>query len=707
MIVLFYFLIALSFGFCDEIPVLLSNNGGKGFDYGLKYKYPFDKPTNPPDTIRNEANTFGNRLLNGDIYRNWWDPVGINYKDLTVDFSFPEKHRITEVKVKMERPQRPKYIEIYSKIDENSEWVNAGRIDVEGKDDIWFDFKFQNPMWMKDIRLIFRLKEWGFYIDEVEFWGITGYVEEKVTSVVEGKKLYIVKDGKPCARIVVPEQPKEKEKKAAQLLQHYIYEMTKVGLQVVTEDNKLEGSLIFVGNTKKSKEKFNIRQANYPEPERYVIKRDGNNIYIVGNDYGSFNGTVRSAYLFLENIGCKFYAPSKHWIVFPKTKNISVEDINIDFSPSFSHRDIWWSWEDFDPLAYGLGGVKGRYSHIYYSLIPPEKYYKEHPEYFALVDGRRQEKDAQICFSNPDVQKIIVEKAREFFDKNPEYVMFSLSANDCGGFCQCDECKKLGQNPSEQSLAFANIIAKELRKTHPDKNVIFYAYWYTAKAPENMKAEPNVFVMVINSTCKAHSLEDETCPNKKEWIDNFVKWKKTGAHLAIYEWYIPGCNVKEWGDTPFLPGENALKDLRLWKKLGVEWVHYESWHGEKRENFPIRFLMYYTIAKGMENVNVNYKEIVNQACKDLFGPASKEMAEFYTELSTCLDECKSHSFNWTPPRIQDVYPEEKMRKLRKLLALAMQKASDAEEEVVWRINDVMRSWLRFEEVWKNLHEKND
>ena len=82
-----------------------------------------------------------------------------------------------------------------------------------------------------------------------------------------------------------------------------------------------------------------------------------------------------------------------------------------------------------------------------YENIVPYSLIEEHPEYFALVNGKRTAKGAQICFSNPEVVARAVQAARNYFENNPAQLMFSLSANDCAGFCECPACKKLGENP--------------------------------------------------------------------------------------------------------------------------------------------------------------------------------------------------------------------------------------------------------------------
>ena len=45
-------------------------------------------------------------------------------------------------------------------------------------------------------------------------------------------------------------------------------------------------------------------------------------------------------------------------------------------------------------------------------------------EYFALVNGVRTGRGAQICFSNPEVVALAVKAARNHFDNNPAQLMF-------------------------------------------------------------------------------------------------------------------------------------------------------------------------------------------------------------------------------------------------------------------------------------------
>ena len=51
----------------------------------------------------------------------------------------------------------------------------------------------------------------------------------------------------------------------------------------------------------------------------------------------------------------------------------------------------------------------GFFCHTFAGLVPPDKYFKEHPEYFSLVSGKRQDGYAQLCCTNEDVIRLCTE----------------------------------------------------------------------------------------------------------------------------------------------------------------------------------------------------------------------------------------------------------------------------------------------------------
>ncbi|MCH8962875.1 MAG: DUF4838 domain-containing protein, partial [Bacteroidetes bacterium] len=47
--------------------------------------------------------------------------------------------------------------------------------------------------------------------------------------------------------------------------------------------------------------------------------------------------------------------------------------------------------------------------HSYYHYLPPVQYFKDHPEWYSLVDGERVSSGGQLCLTNPEMLQELVE----------------------------------------------------------------------------------------------------------------------------------------------------------------------------------------------------------------------------------------------------------------------------------------------------------
>lgn len=676
---------------------LLSGNTGHpgAVDLGLTYKYA-QVPDNPGDE--------GRRLLDNDRPADDWNnTVGFNGGDKSVEFSWPKPQWLGRVRIRMGhlKPNLPKKVQVSALPGDAKEWVPLGEIVPEQKEGgVWYDLALKELKLVQKVRLDLRLKEWGFYINEVQLWGVPGYVGVAAATQKRGDKLLLANDGAPRATIVIAQNASDKVRSAASVLQSTLYQMSGAGLPIATDDSKPAGALLLVGSGKFTRDMgVQVKQGGYPIAERAVVRRKDLRIALLGNDGGAFEGTRRAVYLFLESLGCGWFAPQAHWTVIPKTPAPAAGLVNIDWKPAFSSRRIWWPWEagpsPSDAQAWGLAGTPLYHTHIYSSIVPrDEKLFQEHPEYFAMVNGKRQM--TQLSFTSPDVIKLAAQAARDFFAPNPDVATFSLSADDAGGFDESPEAQALDVNAGGRTLAFANNVMAQLRQTHPNKKIIFYAYWYTWEAPTRVKAAPGINVMAINNTCQAHSLDDPRCPANKAWKANFAKWQKTGAELSIYEWYIPAFTDPRWTPIPLVPGDVALRDLRFYHKQGIRWMFYESYNGEKISTAPLRWPIYLTVARGMENPSLSFQQIIDPACRKLFGPAAPTMSAFYQELARALEDCPAHGSNWNPPNPRNIYTPAVLKKLRVLLAQAMTQTAGADSTVALRVNDVLAAWIKAE-----------
>ena len=137
----------------------------------------------------------------------------------------------------------------------------------------------------------------------------------------------------------------------------------------------------------------------------------------------------------------------------------------------------------------------------------------------------------------------------------------------------------------------------------------------------------------------------------------FKGLRKSGATLAIYEWWIPGCSYVDWRKAPWYSGDTALRNLRYWKRGGVRYITYETGY-ETSGGFPIRWPLYYVGARGMWNPNTNTEKLMSEACNKLYGKAAKPMLGFYRTIEKAMSASKLMSGNWSLPRPELIYTPE-------------------------------------------------
>lgn len=94
------------------------------------------------------------------------------------------------------------------------------------------------------------------------------------------------------------------------------------------------------------------------------------------------------------------------------------------------------------------GGIKyadGFFVHTFTKLLPPEKYFDEHPEYFAEVDGARLREKTQLCLSNPEVLELVTARVLDELRKQPDAGIFSVSQDDNYNGCTCERCRAINE----------------------------------------------------------------------------------------------------------------------------------------------------------------------------------------------------------------------------------------------------------------------
>ncbi len=690
---------------------LLSDNRGyqgPALQTGVTYEWGWP-PDNPGDVIPGTDKP-GRRLLDGELpTSNWHTTVGFNWhgKDNWVTFDFKQRYAFAKVRLCFFRTL-PKYVEVLgagelAADDEQTQWTSLGKLgDVQPG---WNEILLPDMPQARYLKLLLKLEPGQTCLREVQIIGTKPNEAAPQPPPVKrrGGKLVLAEAGRAYCSVVADENGSQQAVNAAWMLKNALEAMTGAEIPIFDVRERPGGARLVVGNNALARRLGVDVAQQYPGAEGFVIKTVGDDIVLAGNEAGSYQGTQDAVAQFLRTLGCGWFAEDPLWQPIPKRNVVAVAPLDIVSHPAISMRHIWYV-----PKAvarnWGLGGDQVASAHNQLYMFPPKQYFAEHPEYYALIDGKRTaEGEWQLCTTNPEVIALTVEKARQAFDKNPNLVAFSLTNNDCGGFCQCPKCQAVRKgegNPNARAmLAYANAVARGLRKTHPDARVCFLAYWYTQAAPgPDMKAEPGVVVMVVDEGCKAHALDDPACERNAKWCRNFQAWAATGAEMAIYEWYIPGCSDKRWLKLPWVSGEAAVRNIRWWIAHGVKWITYES-QASYSPALPLGWPLYYVAARAMWDPSLSARQILAEACHSLYGPAAEEMLAYYLTLEHAVSNTKLHSTIWALPDPAQIYDEQVQAQCRKHLARALAAAAGAPDPKVWqRVSAEVQNWRLAEQT---------
>ncbi len=380
------------------------------------------------------------------------------------------------------------------------------------------------------------------------------------TSCSAGPPLLLVENGASTYRIVIPGNARPDEKKAAEVLQHYIHRMTGAMLPVVPEGNFEGTTAIYIGKVKNA----GNPGARY---DGFQIRTDASAVYICG---ASGKGTLYGVYTFLEKyLGCRKYAGGEPAFV-PVQKDIAIASGIRDVqSPQFVFRQTYYpasndpEYLDWHKL-HRFEDLWGLWGHSYFKLLPPEQHFAAHPEYYSLVQGRRR--PVQLCLSNEDVFRHTVAYLRKAMQQRPDAIYWSVSPNDEPLYCTCDQCAATDAEeggPQGSLIRFVNRVAA----VFPDQHFTTLAYTYTSRPPRKTRPAQNVYVFLSSiDAWRTKPLSSE--PSAAGFRKNLEEWSAITDHLFIWDYTTQFTNFL----TPFPDYRHAAQNLRYFSKKGVSGV---------------------------------------------------------------------------------------------------------------------------------------
>lgn len=366
---------------------------------------------------------------------------------------------------------------------------------------------------------------------------------------VPGSEITLAQGGKALYSIIIPSDASTQEEKAAEDLAYWLGEIARAELSVHRESDPQTPSdrFISIGNTK-TLARSGLRVPDLEE-EGYMIEEKGGNLFLAG---GSTRGPINAVYALLEeDLGCRWYSRFSQTI--PVHSTLKFRPVRRTFVPLLEIRDPFY-WEAFDgtwslrnrtnapraPVPAEWGGHKAyaMFVHTFDALVPPARYFADHPEYFSEIGGKRT--PGQLCVSNPDVLQITIESVKRVLKENPDARIMSVSQNDTHPCCACEECKALAD--AEGSLAgpllkFVNAVAEEVGRDFPNVRISTLAYLDTYIPPKTIKPHKNVAIQLCTDT-HAWPHPFLTIEESERFQSSMKAWAAMGAQMHIWDYTV-------------------------------------------------------------------------------------------------------------------------------------------------------------------------
>ena len=480
-----------------------------------------------------------------------------------------------------------------------------------------------------------------------------------VPATVCAGEFVLVKDGQPQARVELREDPTDVESLARDELIKYIRLATGADLE---EAPGAQQRLV-----------LSVRGE---APEGFTLDVTAQRLKLSASTPVSLLQGVY--YVLQEHVGCRWYVGGETGEVVPRADTITLPLGTQSVRPSWPVRtfflrqdeEYWWAlrnglngWfsrEFVDSLGSGVGddllyqqpGVGG--FHAWFRILDPKQYRDEHPEYYALVDGRRVHggiHSGQICTSNEEVIALIAHKARVYFQENPGARYYSIAPNDGYGWCQCEHCMKLetelgGPRPwrerpglsvvSDRQVQFANEVAKRALPGLKGRELIIFAYVSHAPPPLKVRPAPGVTVWLCHyaPACYAHSIDDPDCPPNAAFFEYVQGWAECAERMGYYAY----TDKSMWQGLPRPIVPQMMRDINVLYQLG--WRRYVAQSSAR--NWGQMGSLYWTTARLLWDVDADVGTLQDDWYRGFYGPAGPGMRRFVESLQQAVAESGEH-----------------------------------------------------------------
>jgi hypothetical protein len=432
-----------------------------------------------------------------------------------------------------------------------------------------------------------------------------------VSATASSQTLTLAANGKTTYTIVLPVNADSNEVKAGKAFQNYLRQST--------------GALIPISRTSGTANIF-IKTSSTSAPYSWMVIK--NNLHMSGN---TSLRTLETIYAFLEEaIGCRFLSPTAE--IVPKKEILQVSG-SFFHAPAAEtrtvHARLFYDHPEFAAKrrvtteGFPLFVPEARV-HTFHRFLPEKNFFFEHPEYYALVNGKRQ--PTQLCLSNDTVFQLVKDSVAALFQRYPKHPVLSVSQDDNTQYCTCSRCAATDQaegTAAATMLRFVNRIAREF----PNKTIATLAYQYTRKAPKTIRPEKNVLITLCSIECDRSAAISEKC---KDFETDLKEWGALGARLQIWDYTTQFTNFL----APFPNLETLKPNINLFVNNGANWIFEQHSH-QPSELYELRC---YLMSKLLWEPQSSYDSLLNDFCRNYYGPGAPAVLDYVRGLHRAIKQ---------------------------------------------------------------------
>ena len=461
----------------------------------------------------------------------------------------------------------------------------------------------------------------------------------------------VIFDGKVKCEILVSPQADSSELKAAHEMQRYLWRITGMadtdvaagqfgGTVKVREEQRLGEGLpaIYIGHTAYATRHYS-KQLAALRSDGFLVASDGRDLCVCGN---TAKGTLYGVYDFLEqHLGCRYLTPEAEWV--PVRGEYLLDSFVEVKNPAFDYREVLYYYPNQSQLfadkhklhnRADLMREWGMFVHTFQHLVPANRYFDSHPEWFSEIGGRRV-RDGQLCLSNPQVLETLCDNLDSLMREHPDKRIWSVSNNDNYNNCSCAACRRADSvygGPSGTLIHFINQVARRF----PDKTISTLGYQYTRRPPRQDCAEPqrpdsNVNIMFCSIECGREE-PITTASGEQSFRNDMEGWNAITDNIFMWDYVVQFRNF--W--NPF-PNLHVLQpNLQYFRDHGVRMM-FEQGTGAANKTSWME-LRTYLIAKLMWNPDIDADSLLHDFCEHYYRSASPYVEQIMAEMMRTLLE---------------------------------------------------------------------